>query len=242
MKKVEFYEYLKRSGRKPDVSERVIRLVEVYADFLDGSGNRLDTACPEDLDQFVVWVERSQADLPKHDDIQPSANSYLWAIRYYYRFTNDEDLEKYTALLREARIKRKPFAIKDFRGVNSSYAQTLQGCGITNVNQMLKAGKTAEMRRKLSSETGIPESAIEEFVRLSDLARLTGVKAIRARLYHDAGIGSIARFAALEPEEILSITRKFVEDAGFDGIPPLPGEVRHGSATARSLPIITDLD
>ena len=231
-----------KGGRKPDVADRVIRLVDTYTEFLGGRGTSLDAACLEDMDEFVAWVEQHQTSLPKHDNIQPSANSYLWAIRYYYRFTENEDLEKYTALQREARIKRKPFAIKDFRGVDPAHAQALKQIEVINVNQMLKTGKTAEQRRQLAVETGVPEEAIEEFVRLSDLSRLTGVKAIRARLYHDAGIDSIAKYASLEPEEILAITRKFVKETGFDGIPPLPGEVRHGSATARSLPIIIDLD
>ena len=236
-----FLKYLKRGGRTDQVAERVIRLVQVFVEFqlgrINGSPRR---AREEDLDAFVEFIDSQGDELPKHDEISPSANSYLWALRYYFRFLEIKNLERYASLLREARIKRKPFDLNDFRGVDPDHIARLKEAGIRNINQMLKAGKTPEMRQALAQETGIPEEAILELVRLSDLARIPGIKGIRARLYHDAGIDSVEKLAGMQVEEVLEITARFVAETGFEGIPPLPAEVRHGIPKAKSLPKVVD--
>ncbi len=82
------------------------------------------------------------------------------------------------------------------------------------------------------------EASILELVHLSDLARLPGVKGIRARLYHDAGIESVAGLGAWEPEALLSMLRDWVTRTGFPGTAPLPREVRFTIAKAKSLPVV----
>jgi len=61
-----------------------------------------------------------------------------------------------------------------------------------------------------------------EIVKLSDLARIPGVKGVRARLYHDAGLDTVEKIAETPPEKILEITQEFVKETEFDGIAPLP--------------------
>ena len=85
-------------------------------------------------------------------------------------------------------------------------------------------------------------ASIEELVRLSDLARIPGIKGIRARLYLEAGIGSIEDLAQRDPDELLETTSKFVEETGFEGIPPLPKEVKSGIAKAKRLPLVVEYD
>jgi hypothetical protein len=151
-------------------------------------------------------------------------------------------MERYAANLRAARIKRQPFKLSKFRGVDPQQIAVLKEKGIQNINQMLKAGKTAEMRQALAADTGIPLEKITELVRLSDLARIPGVKNIRARLYHDAGVDSVEKMAAWEPDALHMFMAGFVERTGFDGIAPLPGEVLFSINTAKKLPVIVELD
>ncbi|NND83987.1 MAG: DUF4332 domain-containing protein, partial [Acidimicrobiia bacterium] len=82
---------------------------------------------------------------------------------------------------------------------------------------------------------GVPLAAIEELARLCDLARLPGVKGIRARLYVDAGVRSIPDLAARDPEELCGHLRRWVAESGFDGIAPFPAEVAHAVAAAQRL-------
>jgi hypothetical protein len=136
--------------------------------------------------------------------------------------------------------KRNPFKLKGFRGVNPEYVERLATAGIKTAGQMLAAGQTAEKRAALAQDTGIPEEVILELVKLSDLARLPGVKGIRARLYYDAGVDCVDKMAAWEPEALLEMTAEFVERTGFDGIAPLPKEVSSTIANAKRLPRVVE--
>ncbi len=139
-----------------------------------------------------------------------------------------------------AEKKRNPFKLKDFWGVDPAAAERLAAQRIKTTEQMLAAGCSREGRAALAEKIGLPEPTLLELVRLSDLARLPGVKGIRARLYYDAGVTSIRQMAKCEPEALLRLTAGFVERTGFAGIPPLPKEVSSTIATARTLPIIVE--
>jgi len=101
---------------------------------------------------------------------------------------------------------------------------------------MLELGKTRIGRQKLSDKTGIPAEAILEFVKLSDLSRIEGVKNIRARLYYDAGIDTVEKMAKWNPEKLRTYLVEFVKTTGFKGIAPLPKETEHTVETAKKLP------
>jgi hypothetical protein len=122
----------------------------------------------------------------------------------------------------------------------TKHIEKLAAAGIKTAGQMLAAGQTAERRTALARDTGIPEEAILELVKLSDLARLPGVKGIRARLYYDAGVDCVEKMVAWEPEALLKMTAEFVERTGFDGIAPLPKEVSSTIANAKRLPRVVE--
>ena len=134
--------------------------------------------------------------------------------------------------------KQNPFLLKDFRGVSPEILEKLAAIGVKKAAQMLSAGQTPEKRAALAKDAGISAEAVLELVKLSDLARLPGVKGIRARLYYDAGVDSVEKLAACEPEALLAMTAEFVARSGFDGIAPLPKEVSSTIDNARNLPKI----
>ena len=136
--------------------------------------------------------------------------------------------------------KQNPFKLKDFRGLNPDHVKRLEEHGIKNAEKMLKSGFTRSQRKNLARETGISEKQILEIVKLSDLARLPGVKGIRARLYYDAGVDCVRKMAGWEPDDLREMVAKYAEKTGFDGIPPLPKEVQSTIANARKLPIILE--
>jgi predicted flap endonuclease-1-like 5' DNA nuclease len=142
--------------------------------------------------------------------------------------------------LRARRIKRKPFPLKGFRGVDPKQAEKLASAGVKDVKQMLEAGRTSAGRQELATKTGVPLEAILELVKLSDLARLSGVKGIRARLYYDAGVDTLTKMAQWDPTELRQMLIDFVERTGFDGIAPLPKEARTAVVSAKRLPNIVE--
>ena len=130
--------------------------------------------------------------------------------------------------------------LREFRGLNASHIARLEEIGIRNTGQMLSAGRTTEDRARIARQAGIPEEVVLELVKLSDLARLPGVKGIRARLYYDAGVDCVEKLAEYEPEALLVLTTTFVQRTGFDGIAPLPKEVTSTIANARKLPLLIE--
>jgi predicted flap endonuclease-1-like 5' DNA nuclease len=230
-----FQKFLKRGGRSANAVKRVLKYIKEFEAFLSEQrgGLTLDEAKADDLVQFVQQIETT----PK-----TSAKSHLWGIRYYYRFTSNEPMCETAGELRSQRIKKKPFPLSKFRGVNPKYVEALAGGGITNVEQMLDVGRTPSSRKALSEKTGVPLEAVLEFVRLSDLARITGLKNVRARLYHDAGVDSIEVLAGWEPEDLRLMLVDYVERTGFDGIPPTPKEAKNAVTTARNLPKVIEYE
>jgi hypothetical protein len=235
MDKIGFEKFLKRGGRSQSAIQRCFRMIEEFEEFLinQRNGVSLDKANPTDLEDFVRWVERH----PK-----TSAKINLWAIRYYFEFIANEEMQDLATSLRQKRMKRKLFTLKEFRGVDQRHAETLSSIGIVNIAQMLEAGRTAARRRSISEKTGVPLDVIVELLKLSDLARLSGVKRIRARLYYDAGVDTIEKLAQWDPEELRGMLIKFAERTGFEGVAPLPKEAINAVKTARKLPKIVEYD
>ncbi|MDH5596160.1 MAG: DUF4332 domain-containing protein, partial [Candidatus Bathyarchaeota archaeon] len=79
-----------------------------------------------------------------------------------------------------------------------------------------------------------------EFVKLSDLARILGIKGIRARLYFDAGVDTVEKMAEWNPKELRGMLIEFVERTGFDGIATLPKEAEFSVKKAKRLPRIVE--
>jgi hypothetical protein len=233
MKEEEFCNFLRKGGRSPSAIKRAVRYVREFEAFLSkqGSGKGLGEAGPEDLDRFVNDLERE----PK-----VSAKGHLWGLAYYFEFSSNQEMLHLAGILRGQRIKRTPFSLREFRGVDPKHINKLAALGIRNINQMLKKGKTYQDRLSLSEETGIPMDAILELVKLSDLARIPGVKGIRARLYVDAGVDTIEKMAQWDPVELTNMIREFVGRTGFEGVPTLPAEARFTVKKAKELPIIVN--
>lgn len=233
MDETAFSDFLKRGGRSPGAVARCVRCAQDYEEFLrtQRAGRCLTESGPEDLETFVASIESE----PK-----ASAKTHLWSLCYYYEHTSNEDMRQLAAVLREQRITRRPFALKDFRGAKCEHVERLASAGIHNVAQMLEAGSTPKARQSLADRTSVPIDAVLELVKLSDLARIPGVKGIRARFYYDAGIETPEELARWDPEELRATMVEFVERTGFEGIAPLPAEARFTVAQAGKLPKVVE--
>jgi hypothetical protein len=230
--KDEFLKFLKTGGRSESARKRSWKYLQDFEHYLaEQRGAAIEDAGAEDLEAFVEWIEQK----PK-----TSAKTHLWALGYYFEYTNNEDMRRLAGLLREQRIVRKPFLLRDFRGVAPETAVKLAAVGIRDIEQMLDAGRTKQGRASLAVEAGVSENVILELVKLSDLARIPGIKGIRARLYHDAGVDTVEKMAQWEPEALREAMVEFVQRTGFDGVPTLLAEARFTIAKARKLPRLVD--
>lgn len=163
----------------------------------------------------------------------------LQLIAEIVKFRVEENLKNFEAKAKTGK-KHNPFKIREFLGINPIVIDKLEGIGIKTAEKLLSAGRTSEQRKALAERLNIPEANILELVRLSDLARLSGVKGIRARLYYDTGFDSVEKIANSTPEELLKITGEFVERTKFPGIAPLPKEVTSTIENARKLKCVIE--
>jgi hypothetical protein len=224
----EFRKYLRKKGKKNHVVDDLIRRCDIFEEFLHKRKKlHVDEANKEDILAFFDTIK----------DEKSGAGNYLRAIGLYFRFKSKSELSALASNLRRQKISltKKPLEISNFRGINPEYANRLAALGVKNAEQMLELGKTHIGRQKLSNKTGIPTEAILEFVKLSDLSRIEGVKNIRARLYYDAGIDTVEKMAKWNPEELRIYLVEFVKKTGFKGIAPLPKEVENTVETAKKM-------
>jgi hypothetical protein len=228
MNETEFHKFLKRQRRKESAIQQIIGYVTAFETFLETHYLHKDISrtTVESLESYVSWIESETGE---------SASKPLWALRYYFDFIENPALSKLAGNLRAERIKRKPFPVRDFRGVNPDDIARLEALYIENVDQMVDAGRTPRLRQALAEQSGLPLEVILEYVTLSDLARLNSVRSVRARLYYEAGL-TPEIIATWEPEDLHLMLKEFVTNSGFDGIAPLPKEVHNLVLDARSLP------
>jgi len=230
MNELEFRNFLQRNKRKASAIEQIVEFVCEFEVFyqLNYPQQTIDQTTSESLESYVSWIESEPG---------VSASKPLWAVRYYFDFIENQALSDLAGEMRAERIKRKTFKVGDFRGVHPEYVAKLDALYIENIDQVLDAGRTPALRKQLAEQTGIPLDAILEFVTLSDLARLGAVRSVRARLYYDAGL-TPETIATWEPEGLHAMLVEFVEKTKFNGIAPLPKEVRHLVENALKLPAL----
>ena len=226
--------FLKRKGKKQHVIERNLKAVARFGEYLQVERNTLlEDASVEDIQAYVKKME----------DEKKSAKGPLYTLMNYFAFTKDDELLECARLLRKERTRktRRMFLIKDFLDVDHKHVEKLADIGIKNVEHMLEAGKTKCQRSQLAQQLDIPEAAILELVKLSDLTRLGYVKAKLSRLYYNAGLDSPQKIAQFEPDELHAFFQKFVKDSGWDGMVPNPKDLVHNIESARKLkPVVED--
>jgi len=223
-----FRKFLRKKGKKTDVAERNILAVKKFNEFLLNKRNHdLSSITIEDIDAFVEKIEQEKK----------SAKGSLYVLMNYFKFTGDKELLTHTAKLREERTKktRKIFPIKDFLDIDQAHVKKLASIGIKNVEQMLEKGKLRTQREELARQLGIPEEAILELVKLSDITRMGYVKQKLSRLYYNAGLDSPLKVAEFEPDELHAFFTKFVKESNWDGMIPNPSDLVYNIKNARAL-------
>jgi hypothetical protein len=222
-----FRQFLKRAGKKEHVVEGLVSQVRVFEAYLAGERQTgVEAAREQDIQDYVEILPQGEI------------KARMRGLALYYRFVGNAPLAKLAGDIREQEITktRRAFKLREFRGVSLEDVARLEASGIVTVEHMLAAGKTPKARQQLAEQTGISPQAILELVKLSDLSRLGAIKSVRARLYYEAGLDTPDKFTQWEPEALHKMLVEFVERTGFDGIAPLPKEVRNAVTKARQLP------
>ncbi len=194
-----FREFLRKHGRSESAIESCIGFVNKFEDYLQEHKciKGIDEATPDDIRDFVSWGKKELR----------SVNSYLWGIHRYYEFTSDKKMYKVTLDLRRQEIekrrgKRKPLNLKKIQGVASEHLERLKSLGITDVKQVIEAGRTKTRREELSKKTGIPLEYILDLVKFADITRISDIKGVKGRLLFEAKVDTIEKLSKYTAEDL----------------------------------------
>jgi hypothetical protein len=221
-----FISFMKKKRKTDQTIISCVENAQRFETFLAETGKTAKSSSVQDLDLFVSSILGGK-----------NVAKFMWTLQYYFAYIQHDEMLKYSGIVREEHTakKRKPFKLRNFKDVNRELVHALSAIGIETVDDMLKAGRTESMRRELAEQTGFDSEGILELSKLSNLTRLRAVKAVRARLYHDAGFDTLEKIASKTAEELIEVTKEFIEKTGFEGIPPTPKEAANTVKTAKEL-------
>jgi len=231
MDKAGFQKYMRDQKKSERTVARYTTCLIAFENYLlkHKQEKSIDEVTPKDVKDFESWGDKKLK----------TFNQYIWALKVYAEYTANYEIEMLTNELLGSRYASQ-YKLKDFLGVESEDVKKLNSKGIRTVKQMLDVGRTKSGRKILSEETGVPLDTILELVKLSDLARIPGLRKVRARLYFEAGFDTVEKIAKLDPAELMKMLADFIQRTGFDGITPLPKEAATAVATAKYIPKIIE--
>jgi hypothetical protein len=228
----EFKAFMKKEKKNERTINSYVKSVKYYEQYLISykRGKDLAEANPKDLKNFVAWGTVEGENVYRH----------LWGIRMYYIFIQCEEMENTNRELMEF-VQNETRKLREFPNVDRDSVKKLSSIGISTVNQLLETSRTIEDREELAVKSGSSPEDILKLVKLSDLSRLPGLKKVRGRLFYEAGLDTLPKIAALEPEEIQVILKQYIDQTGFDGSPPTLSEAHVAVVMARFLPEMVEV-
>jgi hypothetical protein len=220
------------ANKKPEGNiKHYLEHVRAFEEYLAShkGGKDVDDATAEDLKSFAIWGVEESINVYRH----------MWGIRNYYQSVPNENMVCASREVMEM-VKMDTRKLKEFPGVDMVCVDKLASMGIKTAKQILDAGRTQKDREELAENLGIPSSCILDLVKLSNLARLPGLKKVRGRLFFDGGLDTLDKIAAIEPEEVKEILQAFIDRTGFEGSSPTLSEADSAVTMARYLPRIVE--
>jgi len=226
MNKNGFIQRMRIDRKSQSTIKRNIEFTKKFEKYLlDDKKKKIEGAIPKDLEDFRVWGERNKL---------KNIRMHFMSIAAYYEYLHKEQMVLKAKELMGL-IKLDTYKLKNFQGINKDNIEKLNRNGIKTARQILKIGCTKEGRNKLSKITDIPIDTILELVKLSDLARIPGVKKVRARLYYEAGLDTLEKITGCDTEELRKISAEYIKKTSFKGVPPTKKEAEHTVTLAKYL-------
>ena len=113
------------------------------------------------------------------------------------------DDEKIIASVPEKMEVPAPKGMKYIEGIGDVYRQKLLEAGITNVDELLEKGSTAQGRKAIVEATGVSDKLLLSWVNMADLYRIKGVGQEYAELLEAAGANNVPELAKGDPANLL---------------------------------------
>ena len=140
-----FHAFMKKKRKSESTTKNSIAATKELEAYLEIQGLAFDNLSVPKLETFISdYLEKKRT------------AKFLWSVNHFFLFLGRDDLLHASNSVREQLVQktRKPFKIKDFRGVMSIDVAQLEALGIKDVASMLERGKTHKLRKQLANESG----------------------------------------------------------------------------------------
>jgi predicted flap endonuclease-1-like 5' DNA nuclease len=94
------------------------------------------------------------------------------------------------------------YSLIHIHGIGPVHQTALSRHNIRNTDHLLHVTREPGPRRRLSEDTGIPESELRKWREFVRLLRVPGVGPTYARLLAETGVGSIGALASADPVQL----------------------------------------
>ena len=228
-----FIQFMSETKKTPSTIKRYLEGVLIFDTFLAErkEGKHIDDTTREDILAFVQ---------EKRDKIKPPVlNACIYGLMNYFKYRSNKELYNASREV-SGGLSIEQYKLRNFMGIDKEHVSRLESLGIKTAKHMLDHGKTRNQRDVLSQRTGIPSEILLELVKLSDLARIGGLKKKRARLFYDAGFDTIEKIAEQDPDALRNALIAYIEKSGFDGSASTAGEAEYTVTLARYIPRIVE--
>ena len=129
-----------------------------------------------------------------------------------------------------------PVNLKYFPGINQDYVEKMAVMGIKNTKHLFNKIQNMEELSKLSIEADIPQNELLEILKLSDLARISGVGPVFARMILDTRIDTAAKMADANAELLFKKLKKLNEEKNYTKAKFTQKDVQYCIDFAKKLP------
>jgi hypothetical protein len=114
--------------------------------------------------------------------------------------------EKYLVVLRRraGTYVPKPVPLNKFPGIDRAHVDRLAAEGIKHSKHLFAQARSKQDRAELSVRVDVPEDALLELVKLSDLVRAPYVGPVYARIIYEAEADTLQKLAESEADDLLA--------------------------------------
>jgi predicted flap endonuclease-1-like 5' DNA nuclease len=128
--------------------------------------------------------------------------------------------------------------LAEIEGIGATYAEKLQGAGVTTVEALLERGATRAGREDIAGSAGISDALILEWVNHADLFRIKGVGSEYADLLEAAGVDSVPELAQRNASNLTATMTEVNESKRLVRQTPSETQVEAWVAEAKALPAV----
>ena len=121
-------------------------------------------------------------------------------------------------------------------GIGPAYAQKLNKVNINTIEKLLKLGASKKGREEISTQSGISETLILEWVNLADLMRIKGIGEEYSDLLEEAGVDTVKELRNRNPENLFKALQETNEQKKLVRRPPAKSQVINWVEQAKELP------